>query len=126
MKYRFNNPITNQFESFSTIEEAESRLAVVKQEYIEQESYRFPVAKEIVDGNNTTWMAADLENDVEDYIYQVFNHNTGLHEAISSLSQAKIRNQELKDTFLSQVFASGVTEYIEPQPIPAIPSTTLQ
>lgn len=125
MKYRFSNPITNSFESFDTIEEAEARLVVVKSDYIQQEAYRFPVAKEVVSGNDTTWMAADFETDAEDYVYQVFNHNTGLHEAVPSLSQAKARNQELKDHFLSQVFASGVTEYEDPQ-LPTIPSTTLQ
>ena len=123
MKYKFTNLITNTVETFKTREEAESRLNVVKQEYIEQESYRFPVAKEIVDGNNTTWMAADLNNDVEDYIYQVFNHNTGLHEQVSSLTAAKARNQELKDSFLVDVFSNAITEYEEP--FPAIPSTTV-
>lgn len=127
--YKIFNPINSDFELFATKEEAESRLNVVKQEYIEQESYRFPVAKEIVEGNNTTWMAADLANDVEDYTYQVFNHNTGQHEAVSSLSQAKIRNQELKDAFLAEVFVEGVTEYVKPIPkqqISELPSTTIQ
>ena len=126
MKYRFNNPITNSFESFDTMEEAEARLSIVKADYLKQEEYRFSVAKEVVEGNNTTWTAANLETDTEDYVYQVFNHNTGLHEAIPSLSQAKARNHELKDKFISEVFAGAVSGYEEPQSIPSMPSTIIQ
>lgn len=124
MKYKFTNLVTNIVETFSTREEAEARLNIVKQEYIEQESYQFTVAKEIIDGNNTTWMAADLNNDPEDYVYQVFNPNTGLHEQVSSLTAAKARNQELKDAFLSDSFFNAIVEY-EEEVIPSIPSTTV-
>lgn len=118
-KFRIFNPISNDFELFQTKEEAELRLSVIKMEYIQQEDYRFSVAKEIIDGNNTTWTLADLNNDLENYVYQVFNHSTGQHEAVASLSQAKIRNQELKNAFLDDVFASAIIEYTEPQSIPS-------
>jgi hypothetical protein len=113
MKYRFFNPITNSFEMFDTQLEAESRLVVVKADYIKQEEYRFPVAKEIIGENSVTWAAANLENDEEDYVYQVFNHLIGQHEAVSSLSQAKARNQALKDEFIAEMFAAGVMPYEE-------------
>lgn len=124
MKYKFNNPITNTVESFSTKEEAEVSLSVVKEEYIKQEDHRFQVAKEIIEGNNTTWMSADLVNDPEDYTYQVFNHTTGLHEPVSSLTLAKQRTQELKDSFLNEVFLNAIVEY-EEESISVIPSTTV-
>ena len=124
MKYKFNNPIINQFEIFSTREEAEARLSVVRQAYIEQEAYRFTVAKEVVEGNNTTWTSADLNNDIEDYVYQVFNHTTGLHEQVPSLTAAKERNQALKNDFLNNIFFNAIIEY-EEEIIPEIPSTTV-
>ena len=45
-KFRIFNPINSDFELFATKEEAELRLSEIKIEYIQQEDYRFPVAKE--------------------------------------------------------------------------------
>ena len=125
MTYKITNPVSNQFEFFEVLEDAEARLVVVKNEFLQQEDYRFTVAKEVVDGNNTTWMSADLENDIEDYVYQVFNHNTGLHEQVSTLSAAKLRVAQLKSDFVEQVFAVGVEQYDMQSELSAIPSTTL-
>jgi hypothetical protein len=84
------------------IEKANLKVNTNKQNYLEQESYRFTIAKEVVDGNNTTWCNADLLNDTQEGIYQVFNQFTGLHEPIDGLTNAINRMNELKTQFLNQ------------------------
>lgn len=127
--YVINNLITNQMEYFVADEatkltndhlvcivggqeEANIKAIQNKQAYLEQESYRFTIAKEVIDGNNTTWMNADLLNDSEEGVYQVFNQFTGLHEAIDGLSNAVNRMVELKNQFING-FNWGVVELNE-------------
>ena len=117
--YVINNLITNQMEFFvpddatklandhlicivGSQEDANAKALQNKQEFLEQQLYRFTIAKEIVDDNNTTWANADLLNDSEEGIYQVFNHETGLHEPIDGLSNAINRMKQLKDDFVNQ------------------------
>lgn len=124
MKYRLFNLVTNEEEFFETIEEAVAKNELIKQAYITQEAYRFTIAKELVNGNDTTWLNADLTNDPEDAIYQVFNHKTGVHEQFMSLSAAKQRIDALKQEFLNEVFIKAITE-VDRIEIPALmPSTT--
>lgn len=78
-------------------EEATQKLLDNKISFLEQEAHRFNIAKEIIEGTNTTWCAVDLNNDPEDGVYKVFNHTTGLYEDVLSLSQAKLRTEQLKD-----------------------------
>lgn len=85
-----------------TQEDAVAKANQNKQSFLEQESYRFSIAKEVVDGNNTTWMNADLVNDVEDGSYHVFNQATGQYEGVVGLSNAINRMAQLKDEFLAQ------------------------
>lgn len=117
--YVINNLITSQMEYFvadeeiklandhlvcivGTQEDANLKVAQNKEVFLEKETYRFTIAKEVVDGNNTTWMNADLLNDSEEGIYQVFNHTTGQHEPIDGLSNAINRMTQLKNEFISQ------------------------
>jgi hypothetical protein len=81
--------------------------------YLAQEDYRFTIAKEIVDGNNTTWINADLENDPEEGIYQVFNTLTGLHEQVSGLTNSKNRRDAIKQEFLTEYKLDNVTVVTE-------------
>lgn len=83
-------------------EQASAKNEQNKQSFLEKEAYRFGIAKEVVDGNNTTWMNADLLNDSEEGIYQVFNQSTGQHEPIDGLSNAINRMTQLKDEFINQ------------------------
>ena len=103
MFYRINNLIIKQVEYLETENDANIRLAEIQQEYLDQESYRFSVAKEVVAGNNTTWMNADLENDEDNNVYYVFNTITGEHEKAESLSEAKEILAKVKNDFLAFV-----------------------
>jgi hypothetical protein len=95
------------------LEKANNRLVESRTAYLAQEDYRFTIAKEIVDGNNTTWINADLENDSEEGIYQVFNTITGLHEQVSGLTNAKNRRDAIKQEFLTEYKLDSVTVVTE-------------
>ena len=88
--------------------------------FIEQEMYRFSVAFEVRDGNNTVWRNADLDNDPEYGNYYVFNHTTGRHESFEKLSEAKVRREELVSEFRKEVEKMQAT--LTP---PKIPTETL-
>lgn len=100
MIYQIRNATNNGYDYVELEELANTKLAENRDAYLKQEEYRFSVAKITVVGNNTTWDNADLENDLEDYVYQVFNQYTGVHEKVDSLSLAKVRRQELIDAFV--------------------------
>lgn len=118
MKYSFFVITTGEKMVFDTEEQANAALADIKQSYLLFESYRFSIAKEVVDGNNTVWTSVDLENDPENGVYQVFNHNTGLYEAVNSLQEAKNRTEELKNIFWSSYAENAIFEDIEQDDIP--------
>ena len=59
------------------------------------------INKIIVEGNNTTWMNADLENDPEEGEYQVLNHEIGKYQKCTSLSEAKTVNTQIQNAFLT-------------------------
>ncbi len=118
MKYSFFVVTTGEKKVFDTKEQANAALADIKQAYLLSESYRFSIAKEIVDGSNTVWTSADLENDPENGVYQVFNHSTGLYEAVNSLQQAKNRTEELKNIFWSSYAENAIFEDVEQDNIP--------
>lgn len=117
--YVINNLITNQMEYFvpdeetkvandhivcivGTQEDANAKNEQNKKDFLDKESYRFTIAKEVVEGNNTTWMNADLLNDSENGIYQVFNQFTGLHESVDGLINAVNRINKLKEQFIAE------------------------
>lgn len=100
MKFRVNNLVAGKVEIFDTEQEAVTKNQEVIDEFLARESYRFTIAKEVVDGDNTTWMNADLTNDQEDAVYHVFNTLTGTHEQVSGLLAAKARQDEIKQAFL--------------------------
>lgn len=103
-------------------EEANAKSEQNKKQFLEQEYYRFAIAKEVVDGNNTTWMNADLLNDSEQGMYQVFNQFTGQHEPIDGLSNAVNRMAQLKNDFINQ-FNWNVSQIdaLPPKSISSIP-----
>lgn len=110
MTYLVFNPLTGRQFEIEGLNEAKTKLAEIKAEVLASEDYRFTVAKETVNGNDTTWSNADLENDPENYTYHVFNTFTGQHESFASLSLVKARRLELKEQFAT---ALGLND--EPQ-----------
>lgn len=116
--FRVINPITNAFEHLETEALAIERIAEFKDMLLTRESLRFGINKEVVEGTNTTWVAANLDSDIEDAIYKVFNHTTGGYEDVNSLSAAKARMQQLKDEFFNNSLSSNyeVVESIDFQP----------
>ena len=119
MTYLVINPITGQEFEIEDLNEAKTKLAEIKVEVLVSEDYRFTVAKETVNGNDTIWTSADLNNDPEEYNYKVFNIFTGQHESLASLSLAKARRLELKEQFVTDFGLNG-----EPQLKPEQPVTT--
>jgi hypothetical protein len=117
--YLVIQPITGQQFEIEDLNEAKTKLAEIKAEVLASEDYRFTVAKETVNGNDTTWSNADLENDPEDNNYYVFNTFTGQHELLTSLSLVKARQLELKEQFATNLNLNG-----EPRLKPAQPTTT--
>jgi hypothetical protein len=105
--YLISNPLTGQQFEIEDLNEAKTKLAEIKAGVLASEDYRFTVAKETVNGNDTTWSNADLDNDPEDYTYQVFNTFTGQHESLASLSLAKARHLELKEQFATSLGLNG-------------------
>jgi hypothetical protein len=103
MTYLITHPVTGQQFEIEDLNEAKIKLAEIKIEVLVSEDYRFTVAKETVNGNDTTWSSADLDNDPEDYTYKVFNTFTGQHESLASLSLAKARRLELKEQFATDL-----------------------
>ena len=114
MTYLVSNPNTGQQFEIEDLNEAKTKLAEIKIAVLISEDYRFTIAKETVNGNDTTWSSADLDNDPEEYTYHVFNTFTGQHELASSLSAAKARRLELKEHFATELGLNG-----EPQLKPA-------
>ena len=116
MIYLIINPYTQEKFEFSETDFAAAvvKLAEIKEQILTQERLRFTVAKETVNGNDTTWSNADLDNDPEDYTYQIFNHNIGQHEKINSLSQAKARILELKEQFADSLGLNTTPTLTEP------------
>jgi len=103
MIYQIQNYITHIYDYVESEELANAKLVENRDAYIEQQKDRFAVAKVIISGTNTTWMNADLESDLENYVYQVFNQYDGVYEQLESLSLAKARRQELIDAFVVEL-----------------------
>ena len=61
-----------------TESDANTILEKNKQDFLAQESYRFSMVKEQIEGDTITWMSPDLDNDPEETVYQVFNQFTGV------------------------------------------------
>jgi hypothetical protein len=100
MIFLVQNPFTGERFECETEAAANNKIAEIKANILVKESYRFGMAKEIASGNDTTWMNADLNNDPENGVYQVFNTFTGQHEKVQSLSAAKARHAALQTEFL--------------------------
>lgn len=100
--YMIQNFVTGMLEFATTEEEATKIFFENKQTWIDQESYRFTVARVIVNGNDTVWAAASPDTDPEESFYYVFNTFTGQHEEIWSKSQALLRSEQLKNDFVAQ------------------------
>jgi hypothetical protein len=114
--YLVIQPITGQQFEIEDLNEAKTKLTEIKAEVLALEDYRFTVAKETVNGNDTTWSNADLDNDPEHYTYQVFNTFTGQHELLTSLSSAKARRLELKEQFATNLNLNGEPRLKPEQP----------
>jgi len=111
MSYLVTNPISGEYWEISDLTEAENKLAQVISEVLLNEQNRFTVVKETVNGDDVTWVNADLDNDEEIHRYQVFNTFTGQHEAMQSLTEVKNRRQELMNQLLIDLKLDSVKEF---------------
>jgi hypothetical protein len=110
MTFLVVNPLTGERFKFEDEALANAKAAEIRADVMVREDYRFTVAKEVVNGNNTIWINADLDNDPEDGTYNVFNTFTGLHEKIVSLSAAIARRDEIKVQFADSLNIVPVIE----------------
>lgn len=86
---------------FGTKEIAEAKRLENINSFLMQESYRFSIAKEVVEGLNTTWTAVtDLDSDDHADGYYVFNTITGQHEKVTTKLEVKQKVEEIKQAFL--------------------------
>jgi Icc-related predicted phosphoesterase len=121
MVYKILNLVTGIVEYIETSEkDAQDRLKQIQNEFLIQENYRFTVAKEITNGSDTTWVPANLDNDNEDDVYYVFNTITGQHEKMLSLSEAKMKQEQIKQNFLIEC---GLDKYEILDSIPTFKKT---
>lgn len=95
---------------------ATQKLSEMREAVLVQESYRFVASKVVVDGNDTTWTSADLDQEDGEGDYRVFNQFTGEYEAFPSASSARVRFAELKQEFLASV---GLSEFNVVDALPA-------
>ena len=122
MTYLVTHPFSGEHWEIENYNEAKAKLAEVRASVFASEEYRFSVTKEVVNGNDTTWITANLDTDPEDYRYHVFNTLTGQHELVTSLSQAKTRLAEIKEQFITELnFSLGLHD--EPQLKPEQPTS---
>lgn len=113
MTFLVRHPFTAEQFEFENRADADAKAQELHAESLVREAYRFSIAKEVVNGNDTTWMNADLDNDPEENTYHVFNTYTGQHELFTSLSAAKARNNEIKTQFAESLIVS-VQEVVQP------------
>ena len=113
MIFLVRNPFTAEQFEFENRADADAKASEIHAECLIREEYRFTVAKEVVNGNDTTWMNADLDSDSEENNYHVFNTFTGQHELFTSLSSAKTRYEEIKTQFAESLIIH-VTEITQP------------
>lgn len=111
------DPISYERFEFEEEAVAQAKAEEIRLSMLDREDYRFTVAKEVIDGNNTTWMNADLDNDPEDNGYFVFNTFTGQHEKVETLSAARARKAELKAEFADSFQIVPIVETPKAQPI---------
>ena len=97
------NPMSTETFNFDDVDLANIKVEELKTIVSISEDYRFTITKEIINGTDTTWSSADLNNDPEDCIYQVFNTFIGRHEEYNSLSSAMLRKEELKLQFINSL-----------------------
>lgn len=95
MKYMYQDKI------FDTQQAANEYAAPLRAQYLEQESHRFSIVREVVNGSDAVWVAADLAVDPEDSVYFVFNTMTGSHEKTNSKTEAIDKLAQLKTEFLT-------------------------
>ena len=115
MIYRIRNGIDYECDYEETEELANKKLAENREAFLKREEYRFTVCKVVTNEYSSTWSAADLENDPEDFVYQVFNQYTGLHEPIETLSAAILRRNEIIEQFFTEL---GFDEWVVVDSIP--------
>ncbi len=119
MRYQVNDRV-NGPRVYETEAEAQAALPAAQTAFLAQESHRFSLVYVEVNGNNTVWRNA-LDADPEDGNYQVFNHNTGQHEAFDNKADACARMQELKTQFIADVKLDKVYEHT----LTVVPNTAM-
>lgn len=102
MIYQIKNAVADGYDYVETEDLANAKLIDNRSAYFAEQSFRFPISKVTVSGENTTWQLANLDSDPEDFEYQLFNHKIGLHEVCNSLSQAVVKKEALIKQFLDE------------------------
>lgn len=97
------NPFSGERAEFDNEAMANAKAGKIRAAILAQEYRRFTAVKEIVNGQDVTWVPIDLDSAVEESVYHVFNTLTGQHERAESLAAAKTRMGEIKQEFLNSL-----------------------
>lgn len=122
--YRINNILATppEYQTWNSLEYpnakelAEAKLIEVRNEFLAREQNRFHVAKVTTLENGEIWSDADIDNDPENGDYRVLNHNSGLYDSFSTLTEVKANVEIKKAAFVHSVGLDKVTEIDMAQP----------
>jgi hypothetical protein len=125
MIYVVNNPIIGEQTQFDTeisstaYEDALQFLENLRKDILEKETatQRFQIARVIVNGNDSTWLNANLVSDPEspeDGHYEVFDTTIGQYIRCSTLSEAKSLDEQLKNNYIESIGLDKLIEIPEP------------
>ena len=95
--YRLFNLIKNNYDFFATLPEAQTQLALNKQEYVINQKDRFSVNQDIDNPDGTvTWVSVDPFTFDQEDDYQVFNTFTGQYTAYDNLADAQAAQKAIE------------------------------
>lgn len=102
--YRTQDPITNEYQQFSTFNDAETQLLANKKAFVIYHKDRFSVNQDIEDADgNTTWVPVDPFTFDQEDNYQVFNTFTGQYTFCANLAEAKYLQSQYEQEMANQV-----------------------
>jgi hypothetical protein len=118
--YEVVNPITGKKEAWSTQEFvdakqlAQTRLSVIRSEYLLQEAIRFHLVKVTQNAAGEVWAEVNPEEETEELgDYKVFKQYEGTYDSFNTLTHAKTDIEIKQNAFLTELGLDKVNEIVE-------------
>jgi len=97
-EFKLQNLITNTYDYFTSLSDAQAQLELNKQEYIVNQKERFSVNIDIDNPDGSiTWTPVDPFSFDQEDDYQVFDTFTGQYTACSNLADAKAAQKSIEE-----------------------------